>query len=124
MRTSWKHYTNEEKLSLLEEFKASGICMTQFQKIHGLGHSTISKWMTKFELSNEKSNLAVVKMSKTRKKTTSSEDLSRRILEARIQQLEQELKTEKLRTLAYKTMIEVAEEELGVNRSKKAGAKQ
>ena len=80
--------------------------------------------MTKFELSNEKSNLAVVKMSKTRKKTTTSEDLSRRILEARIQQLEQELKTEKLRTLAYKTMIEVAEEELGVNISKKAGAKQ
>ena len=77
----------------------------------------------KFGLSNEKSNSVVLKMSKNRKKTTSSADMSRRILEARIQQLEQELKAEKLRALAYKTMIEVAEEELGVDISQKAGAK-
>ena len=123
MRTI-KRYTEEEKLRFLEEFHNSGVSMDQFQKFHGLGHCTISRWMTKFGLSNEKSNSAVVKMSKPRKKTTSSEDMSRRILEARIQQLEQELKTEKLRALAYKTMIEVAEEELGVDISKKAGAKQ
>ena len=119
-----KHYNDSEKLRLLEDFRNSGVSMDQFQKFHGLGHCTISRWMTKFGLSNQKSNSAVVKMSKTRKKTTSSEDLSRRILEARIQQLEQELKTEKLRALAYKTMIEVAQEELGVDISKKAGAKQ
>ena len=119
-----KHYNDSEKLRLLEDFRNSGVNMGQFQKFHGLGHCTISRWMTKFGLSNQKSNSAVVKMSKPRKKTTSSEDMSRRILEARIQQLEQELKTEKLRALAYKTMIEVAEEELGVDISKKAGAKQ
>ena len=119
-----KHYPDEEKLSLLEEFRASSVSMNQFQKFHGLGHCTISKWMTKFGLSNEKSNSVVLKMSKNRKKTPSSADMSRRILEARIQQLEQELKAEKLRALAYKTMIEVAEEELGVDISKKAGAKQ
>lgn len=123
MRTI-KRYTEEEKLSLLEEFHNSGVIRDQFQKFHGLGHTTISKWMTKFGLSNEKSNTAVLKMSRNRKKPTSSENMSRRIMEARIQQLEQELKTEKLRALAYKTMIEVAEEELGVDISKKAGAKQ
>ena len=123
MRTI-KHYPDEEKLSLLEEFRDSGVSMNQFQKFHGLGHCTISKWMIKFGLSNEKSNSVVLKMSKNRKKTTSSADMSHRILEARVQQLEQELKAEKLRALAYKTMIEVAEEELGVDISKKAGAKQ
>ena len=123
MRTI-KRYTEEEKLRLLEEFHNSGVSMDQFQKVPGLGHTTISRWMTKFGLSNEKSNTAVLKMSRNRKKPTSSENMSRRIMEARIQQLEQELKTEKLKALAYKTMIEVAEEELGVDISKKAGAKQ
>ena len=40
-----KHYPDEGKLSLLEEFRASGVSMNQFQKFHGLGHCTISKWM-------------------------------------------------------------------------------
>lgn len=119
-----KHYNDSEKLRLLEEFKASGCNMTQFQRTYGLGHSTISRWMIKFGISNEKTRSAVIKMSKNREKPTLSENMSRRILEARIKQLEQELKNEKLKALAYKTMIEVAEEELGVEISKKAGAKQ
>ena len=119
-----KHYNDSERLRLLEEFKASGSNMTQFQRTYGLGHSTISRWMIKFGISNEKTRSAVIKMSKNRKKPTLSENMSRRILEARIKQLEQELKNEKLKALAYKTMIEVAEEELGVDISKKAGAKQ
>ena len=124
MRTSWKRYTEEEKLRLLEEFRNSGVSMAQFQKFHGLGHSTISKWMTKFVLSKPTDpplNLVMKPRNKSEKK---KELISERILESRIQQLEQELKTEKLRALAYKTMIEVAEEELGVDISKKAGAKQ
>ena len=119
-----KHYDDSEKLRVLEEFQASGYNMARFQKEKGLGHCTISRWITKFGLSNEKSTPSVVKMRKNRKRTNGCEDMSRRILEARIQQLEQELKTEKLRALAYKTMIEIVEEELGVDISKKAGAKQ
>lgn len=45
-------------------------------------------------------------------------------LEAKVAQLEKELKEEKLKSLAFSTMIDVAEEELGIDIRKKSGAKQ
>ena len=46
------------------------------------------------------------------------------ILEAKLAQLEKELKDERMKTLAYKTLIDTAEEELGIDLRKKSGAKQ
>ena len=115
-------YTDKEKLRLVEEFKNYEGTQTSFTELYGLGHSTISNWMTKFGLVIEKK---IVQMSTQEKKDKRSQHQSpqERILEARIRQLEQELKEEKMKSLAYKTMIEIAEEELGVEISKKAGAK-
>ena len=115
-------YSDKEKLRLIEEFKNYEGSQDSFAKIYGLGHSTISRWMTKFGLSFDKKE---VLMSTIEEKShlTNDKSTQERILEARIKQLEQELKDEKIRSLAYKTMIEIAEEELGVDISKKAGAK-
>lgn len=123
MRTN-KRYSDAEKLKLLEEFQTSGVSMSQFQEEYGLGHCTISKWMIKFGMLKRQEPKSKMKMSPKSNKSLKSDNITERILEARIQQLEQELKSEKLRTLAYKTMIEIAEEELGIEISKKAGAKQ
>ena len=115
-------YTDKEKLRLVEEFKNYEGTQKSFTELYGLGHSTISNWMTKFGLALEKK---VVRMSTKEKKNNPSrlQSTEEKILEARIKQLEQELKDEKIKSLAYKTMIEIAEEELGVDISKKAGAK-
>ena len=123
MRTQWYHYTDEEKLKLIEAFQASGLCVSHFERKNGLGNSTISKWMTKFGLSkaNERKPMAPIE---EKSKSIDKRSAQERILEARIKQLEQELRDEKIKSLAYKTMIEIAEEELGVDISKKAGAKQ
>lgn len=123
MKTS-KRYCDAEKLRIIKEFELSGTSMERFQKIYGLGHCTLSRWITKFGLLNNQTTPSVKKMNHTDKKTKAANSLSERILEARVKQLEEELKKEKLRSLAYKTMIEIAEEELGIDISKKAGAKQ
>ena len=118
-----RRYSIQEKLRLLEEFKNSGLCMTRFQEHYGMGHSTLSKWMTKFGLSFDKNEVLMATIEE-KNKPTNNRSTQERIMEERIKQLEQELKDEKIKSLAYKTMIEIAEEELGVDISKKAGAKQ
>ncbi len=77
--------------------------------------------MTKFGLSNT-SQKQFIEM-KQRIEQASDKTLRERTLEAKVCQLEKELKAEKLKSLAYKTMVEVAEEELGVDIRKKSGAK-
>ena len=123
MKTS-KRYSDAEKLRIIKEFELSGTSMERIQKIYGLGHCTLSRWITKFGLLNNQTTPSAKKMNHTDKKTKAADSLSERILETRVKQLEEELKKEKLRSLAYKTMIEIAEEELGIDISKKAGAKQ
>ena len=117
-----RRYSDRDKLRLLEEFKSSGLCMYQFQRNYGMGNTTISRWMTKFGLSFDKNEVLMATIEE-KNKPTNNRSTQERILEARIKQLEQELKDEKIKSLAYKTMIEIAEEELGVDISKKAGAK-
>ena len=117
-----RSYSDMEKLRILEEFKKSGESMAKFQRNYGLGHCTLSKWMTKFGLSFDKKEVLMATIEE-KNKPTNNKSTHERILEAKIKQLEQELKDEKLKSLAYKTMIEIAEEELGVDISKKAGAK-
>jgi outer membrane murein-binding lipoprotein Lpp len=50
--------------------------------------------------------------------------LRERTLEAKVAQLEKDLMVERLKTEAANAMIDVAEEELGIDIRKKAGAKQ
>ena len=117
-----RHYDDAEKLQIIEEFISSKDSMESFQNKYGMGHSTISRWMTKFGLSNTSQN-QYIEMKKT---TDNSPDKSLRelTLEAKVAKLEKDLKEEKLKSLAYNTMIDVAESELGIAIRKKAGAKQ
>ena len=118
-----RRYTDQEKLKILEQFKESGVSIWAFSENYGIGHSTLSRWITKFGLSFDKKEVLMATIEE-KNKPTNNRSTQERILEARIKQLEQELKDEKIKSLAYKTMIEIAEEELGVDISKKAGAKQ
>ena len=118
-----RRYTDQEKLKILEQFKESGVSIWAFSENYGIGHSTLSRWITKFGLSFDKKEVLMATIEE-KNKPTNNRSTQERIFEARIKQLEQELKDEKIKSLAYKTMIEIAEEELGVDISKKAGAKQ
>ena len=121
MRRRYKRYTKAEKLKIIDEYQSSDMFISHFQKKYGLGKNTLSRWMTNFGISNRNANYSAMK---EKQPEPAKDRINERILEARIKQLEQELKEEKIKSLAYKTMIEIAEEELGVDISKKAGAKQ
>ncbi len=110
-------YSDAEKLEIVKSFLASGETMDVFQSKNGMGHCTLSRWMTKFGFLNDTKDQSA--MDKSQEK--SANEIT---LEAKIIQLEKELEHAKLQSLAYKTMIEVAEEELGIDIRKKSGAKQ
>lgn len=122
MEQETRRYSDAEKLLIIEEFMNSGEAMETFQAKYGMGHCTISRWMTKFGLSNT-SQKQFTEMKKTLE-SKPEKTLREQTLEAKVAQLEKELKEEKLKSLALSTMIDVAEEELNVEIRKKSGAKQ
>ena len=117
-----RHYTEAEKLQIIEEFLQSGLTMETYQEKNGMGHCTLSRWMTKFGFSNTSSKQST-EMKKTQENTT-EKTVRELTLEAKVARLEKELKNEQLKSLAYSTMIDIAEEEFGIDIRKKAGAKQ
>ena len=78
--------------------------------------------MTKFGLLNTSQK----QFNEMKKAVEPSPEKSKRelMLEAKVAQLEKELKEEKLKSMAFSTMLDVAEEELGIDIRKKSGAKQ
>lgn len=122
MDTQPRRYNDAEKLQIIEEYMSSGESMETFQVKYGMGQCTLSRWMTNFGLSNT-SQRQYIEMKKKLPESP-EKTLRERTLEARLAQLEKELKAEKLKTEAANAMIDVAEEELGIDIRKKAGAKQ
>lgn len=114
-----KRYSDAEKLELIRAYKSSGMLMDQFTRIYGLGHSTLSRWMYNFAHSN-----VILDNSSMKKSSNSSKSYKELELEEKVRNLEKALEHEKLRSLAYSTMIDVAEEYFGIEIRKKPGAKQ
>lgn len=113
MEQETRRYNDAEKLQIIEEYMNSGEAMETFQAKRRMGHCTLSRWMTKFGLSNT-SPKQFVEMKKAVEKS-SEKSLVELRLEAEAAQPEKELKKEKLKSLAYSTMTDVAEEELGID---------
>ena len=122
MERESRSYNDAEKLQIIEEYMNSGESMETFQAKFGMGHCTLSRWMTKFGLSNT-SQIQFNEMKKVVERSL-EKSLRERTLEAKVAQLEKKLKEEQLKSMAYSTMIDVAEEELGIDIRKKSGAKQ
>lgn len=103
METQPRRYNDAEKLQIIEEYMSLGESMETFQVKYGMGHCTLSGWMTNFGLSNT-SQRQYIEM---KKKLTESPEktLRERTLEARLAQLEKELKAEKLKTEATNTVV-------------------
>lgn len=115
-----RNYSDSEKLQIIDEFLNSGECMDRFQEKYGMGHCTLSRWMVKFGLSKV-SQPQVIQM---KEKQSPEKTVREQTLEAKITRLEKELEAAKLKAEAYNALIEVAEEEYGLDIRKKAGAKQ
>lgn len=116
------NYSDEEKLGMIQEYLNTDISMNRMTKKYHIGHDTIPKWMLTFGIPMPEEAPEYKRMSKETIKPERKGDVES--LEIRLKELQEELDKEKLKNLALRTMIEVAEEELHIDIRKKAGAKQ
>ena len=114
-----KIYNDEEKIAILQEFYASGLTKDAFQRERGMGHCTLSKWISNFGFGKDTNRIKLESMGK-------KEPISLRVklLEEENARLQELLRKAELKSLAYSTMIDVAEEQFNIPIRKKAGAKQ
>ena len=115
-----ERYSKVQIMYFLSEFAKSGLTMHRFEIINGLGKTALARWMRKYGDPRTTDPFITHHVMREEREKSAKE----RLLEEKIKELELSLKHEKLKSLAYKTMIDVAEEELGIEISKKVGAKQ
>lgn len=118
-----RNYPEELKLSVLRDYYESGSSLNSTAKKWGLSsNSLIRLWKDRYPIDSKSLSLSRKKIDeimKTRMPKTKEEELS-----ARIKELEKALEYEKLKSLAYNTMIDIAEKEFNIPIRKKPGTRQ
>lgn len=110
----YKFYQESLKREVVNLIQSGQLTQAEASRKFGIkGHSTINKWICKFEGSDSHFQ-SLMDYSKYDKK-----DLIKRIKE-----LERQLEDEQIRSLGYSKMIDIAEEQLKVSIRKKLDTKQ
>ena len=125
MRKKHEHYSEEEKLHLLQSYYLSGMSKTRFCKQHGIsGITLLNKWLAKYESEVKEVSLAPCQaptdMSNRSKEDYQDENAQ---LKKRVKELEKALAFSQLETEARDLMITRAEEYFNIPIRKKSGAK-
>lgn len=108
------YYNESLKREVLFEVQSGQISKEEARRKYGIkGHSTILKWIRKFEGSDPHYQ-SIMDYSKSEKKE----------LIKRIKELERKLEDEQIRSFGYSKMIDIAEEQLKVSIRKKPDTKQ
>lgn len=112
---------SSEQIELLREFYSSDLSCGKFAQEKGICRSTFLRWIRIFEDSNPE----IARLMKKKKSPQSSAD-SEAVTALRLEneRLRTELKQEKMRSHAYDTMIDVAEEMFNIPIRKKVDTKQ
>jgi|APFre7841882590_1041340.scaffolds.fasta_scaffold108022_1 transposase len=122
MKRTVNYFPDEVKLQVIQEFISTDMSLKELmEKFNIGGGGTIYKWMRKFGMQGPNSKQIEIQrvMAEQKAQTPYEQEL-----EARVKQLEEQLKYERLRTLALNTMIDIAERDLKISIRKKSGAKQ
>ena len=116
-------FTDDDRISIVREYLESGLPAERIiKKYHISSRSVLFSWMDKFL--NERDSLPLQQepeieedMAKTKDERLSEKD-------AEIKRLRKALELEKLRSQAYSTMIDLAEQTFNIPVRKKSGTKQ
>jgi len=107
-------YSEKLKREVVFQVQSGQLTQSEANRKYGIkGHSTILKWIRKFE----ESDLHFQRLMDYNK--SDKNDLIKRIKE-----LERQLEDEQIRSLGYSKMIDIAEKQLKVSIRKKPGTKQ
>lgn len=122
-----KRYTESEKHMIIEEMLQLG-CTKQaiWEKYTGYKaeHGQILRWMRELGYCTSKSN----KISNFAKKKNSMQDKSKESFEIlqlkkRIEELEKQVRESEMKSIAYSTMVDIAEKEFNISIRKKFNTK-
>jgi len=126
---TWKkrvNYSVQFKKKIIRQVIEDGYTPLEVSRRHDIGKTSIYRWLDKFgEEINDNFELNQVKepmSSPTKKEPNNEEQESTNT--SRIEELEEELRIERLKRKAYQQMIKIAEERFKISIKKKYGTKQ
>jgi len=119
---SSRSYSETFKLEVLRDYYSSGLSIIATSKKWGIPtHSTLLKWISRYPIDSKSLSLSAELLADLKMK---QEPKSReKLLEEEILRLQKALEVEKLRSHAFKKLIELAEKEEKISILKKDGAK-
>lgn len=116
-------YTEEDKISIVSEYVSSQVPASVIvEKYHISSRQVLFNWMDKYINENELVSLPSNQDTDTMANKTPEERLKE--LEAENKRLQKALELERLRSKAFDTMINLAEETFNIPIRKKSGIKQ
>lgn len=121
-RTGKYHFTDEDKIQIVSEYVQGNISANEIiEKHHINSRQTLFNWMDKFVNEHELVSLSNNEIDTSMAKDNPQDRIKE--LESKNKQLQQALALEKLRSKAFDTMINVAEETFNIPIRKKSGTK-
>lgn len=118
-----KKYDETFRLEVLRDYYSSGLSiMDTVKKWDITTHTTLLGWIKRYPIESESLSLPEELLAKLKMKQ--SPQSKEQLLKEEILRLQKALELEKLRSHAFKRLIESAEKEEGISILKKDGAKQ
>ncbi|HCO85081.1 MAG TPA: transposase [Arenibacter sp.] len=111
-----RRYSEEFKRRLVSDFEKGKLSVPQLEKLHGVPHATIYRWIYKFSIFNE-SGFRVIEM-----KDSSNKKMKE--LEARVKELERTVGRKQIMIDYLEKMMEIAKDELDIDIKKNFGTPQ
>ena len=108
----------ELKLEIVRDYLLNGIDQGQIAQHYGIAHRSVSRIISNFAASNDKSALFM----KNRPADSQTDEI--KALREEVMELKKQLHNETMRADFYDTMIDVAEEMFNIEIRKKAGTGQ
>ncbi len=121
-KLSRKTYSETFKLEVLRDYYSSGMSKIAITKKWGLkSHVDLLRWIKRYPIDSDLLSLSTDLLSELHMKN--SPKSKEQLLEEEILRLKKALEIEKLRSHAFKKLIELTEKEEGISILKKDGAK-
>ena len=116
-------FTDDDRILIVREYLESGLPAERIiKKYHISSRSVLFSWMDKFL--NERDSLPLQQESQIEEDMAKTKDERLKEKDAEIKRLRKALELEKLRSHAFSTMIDLAEQTFNIPVRKKSGTKQ